>query len=174
MKRNAIVKQILVLTVLFVCSACSPKDHIIGPRTEDAWDQWEEDQKVLKETWGDTEVYAYIQMILDDLHNVNANVVFKEDFSTETESEALTPLKKLYEDMHYSDKISLEEFLNRLKNSDLRYVVGGVTDLDAIEDRGNGVYDIRLLYYPNVDSLMAANLTIRTEADGSFHAEFEE
>ena len=50
MKRNAIVKQFLVLTVLFVCSACSLKDHIIGPRTEDAWDQWEEDQKVLKET----------------------------------------------------------------------------------------------------------------------------
>ena len=172
MKRNAVVKQIIALTVLFVLAACSPKDNMIGPRSEEAWKKWEEEQKVLRETWGDTEVYAYIQTILEDLQTVNANVVFKDDFSTETESKDLTALTKLYEDMHYIDEISLDEFLTKLKNSDLRWVVGGAPDLDSIEDKGDGVYDVRLLYYPNVDSLMAVNVTVRTEADGAFHLDF--
>ena len=173
MKRNTVVKQLLALTILFVLTACSPGDNIIGPRTEDAWKKWEEDQKALREKWGDTEVYAYIQTIMDDLHNVKANVVFKDDFSTETESEELTALKKLYDDMHYSEEVPMDEFLSRLKNSNLRYIVGGVADLDSIEDKGDGSYDVRLIYYPNVDSLMAVNMTVYTEADGSFRMDFE-
>ena len=173
MKRNAVIKQLIALTVVFVLAACSPGNNIIGPRTEDAWKKWEEDQKALRETWGDTEVYAYIQTILDDLHNVNANVVFKDDFSTETESEELTALKKLCEDMHYRDEIPLDEFLSRLKNSDLRWVVGGMPDLDSIEDKGDGVYEVRLIYYPNADSMMAVTVNVRTEADGSFRLDFE-
>ncbi len=166
------VRSVIVVAAVIVLSACSPRDNIIGPRTEEAWKQWEKDQEALKETWGDTEIYAYVQTILDDLSQVNANVVFKDDFSLETESKELDALKKLYEDMHYSGEISLEEFLSRLDNSNLRYAVGGMNELASIEDKGDGVYEVVLEYYANVDSLMAVKLTVRTEADGAFHTDF--
>lgn len=167
------VKRFIVLAAAVLLAACSPKDNMIGPRSEEAWKKWDEEQKVLKETWGETEIYAYVQTILDDINNVNANVVFKEDFSLENESKELDALKKLYTDMHYSDEISLKEFLEKLNNSQLRWAIGGMNDLDRIEDQGDDGYLVTLLYYPNADSLMAVNLTIRKVADGAFHTDFE-
>ena len=146
---------------------------MIGPRSEDAWKEHRKQQEELKETWGNTEIYAYIQTIQEDLQNVNANVVFKEGFSTTTESKELDALKKLYEDMHYKDEISLDEFLAKLEDSSLRYATGGETELQSITDNGDGSYKVDLDYYINVDSLMRVIITVRKESDGSFHTEFK-
>ena len=180
MKRNSIVKQILILAAVLLC-ACSPKggsgsetggNTMIGPRSEAAWQKWEEDQKALKETWGDTEVYAYIQGIMEEITGLNANVVFKEGFSLEEESEELTKLKKLYEDMQTSDEISLKEFYDKLENSEFRWAAGRPLELESIKDQGDGTYDVSLLYYPNADSLMGIYITVKTEEDGKFHTDF--
>ena len=146
---------------------------MIGPRTEEAWKKWEDQQKQLKETWGNTEVYAYIKTIMEDIQHINANVVFKEDFSLETESDDLNALKKLYEDMHYSDTMTLKEFFDKLSNSDLRWSVGGYMDLDGIEDKGDGVYAVTLLDYPSADALMHVFITVKQNEDGSFSTEFD-
>ena len=173
MKITSIAKRILILAALFLLAACSPGDHMIGPRSEDAWKEHRKQQEELKETWGNTEIYAYIQTIQEDLQNVNANVVFKEGFSTTTESKELDALKKLYEDMHYKDEISLDEFLAKLEDSSLRYATGGEMELQSITDNGDGSYKVDLDYHVNVDSLMRVIITVRKESDGSFHTEFK-
>ena len=166
-------KLIALLTAVMLC-ACSHGQNMIGPRSEEAWKEWEKEQAELKETWGDTEVYAYVQTILTDLHNINANVVFSEGFSTETDSEELNALKKLKEDMQIGEETSLEEFRTKLENSSLRYAVGGMNDLDGIEEKGDGAYLVTLLYYPNADSMMAVRLTVKSMEDGSFSTELPE
>lgn len=173
MKLNLAKRVIAVLSAVVMLAGCGPKENIIGPRTEDAWKKWEQEQAELKEKWGDTEVYAYIQTIMDDILNVNANVVFKEDFSVDAESEELDALKKLYEDMGYNNEMTLEEFLAKLNDSSLRWSIGSPLDLDKIEEKENGEYAVTLLDYPNADSLMNVYLTVKTNEDGSFRTEFE-
>ncbi|MBR3311689.1 MAG: hypothetical protein IKG15_07735 [Solobacterium sp.] len=175
MKRMSVVKQLLVLAVMTTLCACKPKeeDPMIGPRSESAWKKWEEDQKALVETWGDTEVYAYINTIREDIGNLKARVIYADDFSLETESEELDALKKLYEDMGYSKEMTLEEFYNKLKDSEIRWVSGGKPDLNKIKDLGNEMYEVELLYYASADALMGVILTVRKDADGVFHTDFE-
>ena len=145
--------------------------NMVGPRTEDAWKKWEEQQKVLQETWGETEVYAYLQTILEDLGQVNANVIFTEDFSLEKESKERDAFLKMYDDMNVSEDYTPEEFLTMLKDSSFRYVVGGMHELDSIEERkeeDGGGYHAVILYYPNHESLMPVDLTITKDKDGKF------
>ena len=145
--------------------------NMVGPRTEDAWKKWEEQQKVLQETWGETEVYAYLQTILEDLGQVNANVIFTEDFSLEKESEERDAFLKMYEDMNISEDYTPEEFLTMLKDSSFRYAVGGMHELDSIEERkeeDGGGYHAVILYYPNHESLMPVDLTITKDKNGKF------
>ena len=169
MKHTCIRKWVTAVSAIFLLAACSQGgQQMIGPRTEEAWKEWDRQQELLKETWGDTEVYAYIRTIMDDLQNVNANVVFREDFSLENDSEELTALKKLYNDTRYSDEMTLKEFLAFLDSSSLRWSVGGLMDLDRIEDKGNGEYAVTLLDYPTPDALMAVPITVKQNEDGSF------
>jgi len=145
--------------------------NMVGPRTEDAWKKWEEQQKVLQETWGETEVYAYLQTILEDLGQVNANVIFTEDFSLEKESKERDAFLKMYEDMNVSEDYTPEEFLQMLEDSTFRYAVGGMHELDSIEERkeeDRGGYHAVILYYPNHESLMPVDLTITKDKDGKF------
>ncbi len=172
MNMSLILKRITVCFLTVLLCACGQGNHMIGPRTESAWKEWEKQQKELKETWGETPVYAYIQTILDDLANINARVVFNDDFSLETDSPELDALKKLYEDMKCSETFTLSEFLARLSEHDMRYAVGGMLDLDKIEAKEDGVYEVTALYYPNADSLMNVTFTVRKNEDGSFRAEF--
>ena len=145
--------------------------NMVGPRTEDAWKKWEEQQKVLRETWGETEVYAYLQTILEDLGQVNANVIFTEDFSLEKESKERDAFLKMYEDMNVSEDYTPEEFLQMLEDSTFRYAIGGMHELDSIEERkeeDGGGYHTVILYYPNHESLMPVDLTITKDKDGKF------
>jgi len=162
----------VILAVFLTLSACSPGDHMIGPRSETAWKEWNRQQEALKETWGDTEVYAYIQTILKDLSEINANVVFHDDFSVDSDGEDQRRLKQLYEDMKYSRTLTLQEFHEKLKDSSLRYAVGGNTDLESISESSDGSYAVTLLYYPNADSMMAVSLTVFPDSGGSFRTEF--
>ena len=59
---------ILLLTSAAAFLAGCGGEKMIGPRTENAWKQYEEDQKTLVETWGETEIYAYITTIMDDMY----------------------------------------------------------------------------------------------------------
>ena len=167
----------IVLTAVMICalmlSGCGG-EKMIGPRSEDAWKRWEEHQKELKETWGETEIYAYVQTLRDDFLNVNANVVFKEDFSLETESKELDALRKLYDDVNFSTDIGVGEFLDRLADSQFRYAVGSPLELEGIEEIREGDaarYKIALEYYANVDSLMRVQLEVTTGKNGKFSAE---
>ena len=171
------MKMKRVLATVMICalmlSGCGG-EKMIGPRSEDAWKRWEEHQKELKETWGETEIYAYVQTLRDDFLNVNANVVFKEDFSLETESKELDALRKLYEDVNFSTDIGTGEFLDRLSDSQFRYAVGSPLELEGIEEvrEGNTAgYKIALEYYANVDSLMRVQLDVTTGENGKFSAE---
>ena len=143
---------------------------MIGPRTENAWKQYEEDQKTLVETWGETEIYAYITTIMDDMYQVNAGVAFGDDFSVEEQSPEADALLKLYDDMNLGEGITPEEFLTWLDNSGMRYAVGGPCELAAIEEREDkdGAYDVRLEYYVGADSLMAIRLPVTKDANGQF------
>ena len=147
---------------------------MIGPRTEDAWKRWEEQQKQLKETWGETEIYAYIGTLRDDFLNVNANVVFKEDFSFETGSKELDALRKLCDDVNFSADVSAEEFRDRLSESQFRYAVGAPLEMESIEEVKEGDktrYKVALEYNANVDSLMRVFLEVTTGENGNFSAE---
>ena len=60
------MRKISRMTAVLICfilmlSGCGGGEKMIGPRTEDAGKRWEEQQKVLKETWGETEIYAYVK-----------------------------------------------------------------------------------------------------------------
>ncbi len=170
----------VLLTCSFILIGCfflpggdEPADnsHMIGPRSEEAWKRWEEEQKALKETWGETEVYAYIMTIMEDLESVNANVVFKDDFSLEEESEELDAFRKMYDDMNVSEEYTLEEFRRMLDDSLWRYAIGGIHELDSIEERSaedGGGYHARILYYANHESLMPVDLIITTDDEGKF------
>ena len=158
---------------VFILSGCGG-EKMIGPRSEDAWKRWEEQQKVLKDTWGETEIYAYIETLLDDFLSVNANVVFKEDFSLETESKELDALRKLYDDVNFTADVSLEEFLHRLSDSRFRYAVGSPLEIEGIEEVKEGDvagYHVSLEYYANVDSLMRVPLEVTIGGNGKFSAE---
>ena len=167
------MKRIIAAAAVLILIGCRPGGEMIGPRTEDAWKEWRKQQEILKETWGDTEVYAYVQTIMTDLKNINANVIFKDDFSVETEIEELDAVRKLHADMGIGEDVSLQEFVARLDDSRLRYAIGGETDLDKIEDKGNGEYEVTLLYDASVDSLMAVTLKILDNGDGTFRTEFQ-
>ena len=172
MKMNRVLAAVMICALML--SGCGGGEKMIGPRSEDAWKRWEEQQKALKETWGETEIYAYVQTLRDDFLNVNANVVFKEDFSLETESKELDALRKLYEDVNFSEEVSLEEFLERLSDSQFRYAVGSPLELEGIEEIREGDaarYKIALEYYANVDSLMRVQLEVTTGKNGKFSAE---
>ena len=158
---------------VFILSGCGG-EKMIGPRSENAWKRWEEQQKVLKDTWGETEIYAYIETLLDDFLSVNANVVFKEDFSLETESKELDALRKLYDDVNFTADVSLEEFLHRLSDSRFRYAVGSPLEIEGIEEVKEGEaagYHVSLEYYANVDSLMRVPLEVTIGGNGKFSAE---
>ena len=173
MKHHWIKKLICAVTAILALCACKPKgQEMIGPRTEDAWKEWEKKQAELKATWEGTDLYAYVETIRNDLSSVNANVVFKDDFSLDSDSPEKDALLKLYEDMNGADETP-DAFLARLKESQLRWSIGGMLDLDAIDDKGNGEYEIILLDYPTPDALMNVYLTIKTNEDGSFSTEFE-
>lgn len=170
------IRRILAALICFVfmLSGCGGGGKMIGPRTEDAWKRWEEQQKQLKETWGETEIYAYIETLRDDFLNVNANVVFKEDFSFETESKELDALRKLCDDVNFSTDVSAEEFRDRLSESQFRYAVGAPLELESIEEvkEGNKTrYKVALEYNANVDSLMRVLLEVTTGKNGNFSAE---
>ena len=172
MKMNRVLATVMICVLML--SGCGGGEKMIGPRSEDAWKRWEEQQKALKETWGETEIYAYVQTLSDDFLNVNANVVFKEDFSLETESKELDALRKLYEDVNFSTDIGVGEFLDRLADSQFRYAVGSPLELEGIEEvkEGDAVrYTIALEYYANVDSLMRVQLDVTTGENGKFSAE---
>ena len=171
MKMNKVLAAVMISVMML--SGCGG-EKMIGPRSEDAWKRWEEQQKALKETWGETEIYAYVQTLRDDFLNVNANVVFKEDFSLETESKELDALRKLYEDVNFSTDIGTGEFLDRLADSQFRYAVGSPLELEGIEEIREGDaarYKIALEYYANVDSLMRVQLEVTTGENGKFSAE---
>ena len=171
MRRSCIAIAVLLFCICMFSGCGIGGDKMIGPRSESAWKEWHKAQEELRETWGETEIYAYVQTIREDLSNVNANVVFKEDFSTETESKELEALQKLYEDMNISREISLEEFPHRLKESGARRVVGGINDLDSIKERkeeDGGGYIFILLYYPNVDSMMQIKMPVTIDQEGKF------
>ena len=58
-----------------------------------------------------------------------------------------------------------------LKDSSFRYAVGGMHELDSIEERkeeDGGGYHAVILYYPNHESLMPVDLTITKDKDGKF------
>ena len=173
------MRKISRMTAVLICfilmlSGCGGGEKMIGPRTEDAWKRWEEQQKVLKETWGETEIYAYIETLRDDFLNVNANVVFKEGFSLEEESKELDALRKLYDDVNFSTDIGVGEFLERLDASSFRYAVGSPLELEDIEEvkEGDGTrYKVALEYNANVDSLMRVPLDVTVGENGKFSAE---
>ena len=145
--------------------------EMIGPRSKEAWARWEEQQKSLRETWDGTEIYAYVQTIMADMQKVNRSAVLKEDFSLKTESSERDALLKLHEDMNL--KISPEEFLRQLNDSSFVFALGGKLELESIEERKEGddsAYDVVLLYYPNPDSLMTADLPVVKDEDGKFTA----
>ena len=172
MKMNRVLAAVMICALML--SGCGGGEKMIGPRSEDAWKRWEEQQKALKETWGETEIYTYVQTLRDDFLNVNANVVFKEDFSLETESKELDALRKLYDDVNFSTDIGVGEFLDRLADSQFRYAVGSPLELEGIEElrEGNTAgYKIALEYYANVDSLMRVQLDVTTGENGKFSAE---
>ena len=163
----------VLIFFVFILSGCGG-EKMIGPRSEDAWKRWEEQQKVLKDTWGETEIYAYIETLLDDFLSVNANVVFKEDFSFETESKELDALRKLCDDVNFSADVSAEEFRDRLSESQFRYAVGAPLELESIEEVKEGDktrYKVALEYNANVDSLMRVLLEVTTGKNGNFSAE---
>ena len=180
MMSRLVIALVVLITCIFMLAGCGRigpgpiEPDIIGPRTQQAWEEWGERQEALRQTWGDTEIYAYVQTIMEDLEHVNAGVVFKEGFSTETPSTELDALQKLYDDANLGEEITIEEFLDRLMGSPLRYAVGTMLDLDGIEelsgDDGAG-YDVTLLYYPNADSLMPVSLTVGVREDGTFTLE---
>ena len=174
MKRIIHLAAIVLLCSLLL-SGCifggTGGSNMIGPRTEDAWKKWEEQQKVLQETWGETEVYAYLQTVIGDLEQVNASVIFKEDFSLEKESEERDAFLKMYEDMNVSEDYTSEEFLKMLEDSSFRYAIGGMHELDSIEERkeeDGGGYHAVILYYPNHESLMPVDLFITKDQNGKF------
>lgn len=171
MKTNKVLAAVLICVMML--SGCGG-EKMIGPRSEDAWKRWEEHQKALKETWEGTEIYAYIGTLRDDFLNVNANVVFKEGFSLETESKELDALRKLYDDVNFSEDISMEEFLVRLSGSQFRYAVGGpleLEDIEEIKEGGDTRYKVALEYHANVDSLMRVQLDVTAGKNGEFSAE---
>ena len=173
MRKISRMMAVLICFIL-IFSGCGGGEKMIGPRTEDAWKRWEEQQKILKETWGETEIYAYIETLRDDFLNVNANVVFKEDFSFETESKELDALRKLCDDVNFSADVSAEEFRDRLSESPLRYAVGAPLELESIEEVKEGDktrYKVALEYNANVDSLMRVLLEVTTGENGNFSAE---
>ena len=158
------ISRILAALICFVfmLSGCGGGGKMIGPRTEDAWKRWEEQQKQLKET------------LRDDFLNVNANVVFKEDFSFETGSKELDALRKLCDDVNFSADVSAEEFRDRLSESQFRYAVGAPLELESIEEVKEGDktrYKVALEYNANVDSLMRVFLEVTTGENGNFSAE---
>ena len=168
MKRMIEVFLVPMLCI-FTLTGCG-SEKMIGPRSESAWKQWEEDQKALVENWEETDIYAYISTIMDDMYKVNAGVVFGDDFSAEADTPEAEALRELYDDMNLGEGITPEEFLQWLDDSAMRYAVGRPCDLESIEERtedGDG-YDVRIVYYANVDSLMAVRLPVRTDADGQF------
>ena len=170
MRKISSMMAVLICFIL-IFSGCGGGEKMIGPRTEDAWKRWEEQQKILKETWGETEIYAYIETLRDDFLNVNANVVFKEGFSLEEESKELDALRKLYDDVNFSGDVTLEEFLVRLSGSQFRYAVGGPLELEDIEEvkEGNGTrYKVALEYNANADSLMRVPLDVTVGKTGKF------
>ena len=171
MMKNIMLAAVMICALML--SGCGG-EKMIGPRSEDAWKRWEEHQKELKETWGETEIYAYVQTLRDDFLNVNANVVFKEDFSLETESKELDALRKLYDDVNFSTDIGVGEFLSRLADSRFRYAVGSPLELEGIEEIREGDasrYKIDLEYNANVDSLMRVQLDVTAGENGRFSAE---
>ena len=143
---------------------------MIGPRTEDAWEQWEEDQKTLAQTWGETEIYAYVTSIMDDMYKVDTRVIFSDDSSVEAETPEADAFRKLYDDMNLGDGISPEEFLSWLDDSAMRYALGRPCDLASIEEKkeADGAYTVRLEYASGGDALMALSLPVSTDADGQF------
>ena len=174
------MKRVVQLSaVILICSMMLSRcifggpggSGMVGPRTEDAWKAWEEQQKILQETWGETEVYAYLQTIIGDLEQVNANVIFTEDFSLEKESGERDAFLKMYDDMNVSEDYTPEEFLNMLEDSSFRYAIGGNHELDSIEERkeeDGGGYHAVILYYPNHESLMPVDLFITKDQNGKF------
>ena len=168
------IRKALIVLVLsaFTLSGCGiGPEEMIGPRTESAWNKWEEDQKSLVETWGETEIYAYITAIMDDMYQVNAGVIFGDGFSPEEETPEADAFRKLCSDMNLGDGITPEAFLEWLDDSMMRYAVGGPCELDSITERkeeDGGGYDVRLVYYAGADSLMALSLPVTTDADGQF------
>lgn len=170
MKRMNITLTVLIFCI-FLLSGCGVgSEKMTGPRSESAWKKWEEDQKNLKENWADTEIYAYVLMIMDDLSQVNAGAVFKEGFSAEEESAEAEALRKLYYDMNLGEEIPLEDFPEKLSDSDLRYAIGGPCELDSIAEQAENDdgYDVRIVYYANVDSLMPVDLPVTTDAGGKY------
>ena len=173
---------VLVLCVLMI-SGCGggtstteemPDDMMIGPRSKEAWKRWDEQQEALKKTWGETDVYAYVKTIMDDMRSIRAYVVFGEDFSVETESEERDALMKFYNDANFSEEIPLEEFIRMLEDSELQFAIGTMLDLDSIKERkeeDGGGYDVTLLYYPTPDALMPVDLRITTDDSGKFSIE---
>ena len=173
MRKISRMMAVLICFVLML-SGCGGGEKMIGPRTEDAWKRWEEQQKALKETWGETEIYAYIEVLRDDFLNVNANVVFKEGFSFEEESKELDALRKLCDDVNFTEDVSAEEFLERLSESRFRYAVGAPLELNSIEEVKEGdvtMYKVALEYNANVDSLMRVFLEVTAGKNGKFSAE---
>ena len=73
----------------------------------------------------------------------------------------------------YTKKMILEEFHAKLKDSRIRWVSGGKPHLSNITDKGNDVYDVEFLYFVNADTLGSLDLTVRKDADGVFHTDFE-
>ncbi len=183
MKRTGIIFAALVLCILTL-SGCfggggsgsggSGPDNIIGPRTEEAWKKWDQQQADLREKWKDTEIYAYVRTLMEDMEQVNAYVVFQDGFSVEEESKELDALLKLYSDMNFSEEIPPEEFIRILENSELRFAFSSMLDLDSIKERkeeDGGGYDVTILYYPTPDSLMPVDVRITTDDGGKFTVE---
>ena len=176
MKRRQMLKPLVMLAVMMTLCACQPKIEeppIKVSPAQAAWSRIENDEKAVEEAWGGTEVYAYLDQIAEDIGNLYSHIVFKDDFSLEKESKELDGLKKLYEDMGYSGEKTLEEFRDKLKDSRIRWVSGGKPHFSMITDKGNDVYDVEFQYFANADTLNRMNLTVRKDADGVFHTDFE-
>ena len=69
------------------------------------------------------------------------------------------------------EEYTLEEFRRMLDDSLWRYAIGGIHELDSIEERSaedGGGYHARILYYANHESLMPVDLIITTDDKGKF------
>jgi len=172
MKKTNSLLAVLMVCMLLLCACGGGKTEMIGPRSKEAWENWEKQQKLLKETWGDTEIYAYVQTIMEDMKNVNRHVVFGKDFSLEKESEELKALQKLYGDMNLEEGNDLEHFHAQLADSSgFRDALGGMLDLDSLTERdekSGGGYDAVLIYYPSPDTMMAVTVPVSLDENGKF------